>query len=796
MNKYLLLYFRNLGKEKTKLLSIFSIGVTLAFALLILFLVEDELSYDKWNKNVDNIYRVSTLIKWPAKEFNKATSNFNTGAVLKNEFPEIESFVRFIKIREPKVVIENTEFIEEKFFFTDITFFELFPYELIAGTTNNALSNPNSIVISRELSKKYFNNINPIGKIISVNGAEYTITGIIDNSPKSHLTFNALVSMLTLTKSPEMQETELSSEIISAWEGESAYTYLLTNKNSSIKNFKLKLLQYYKQFSGVEKGYTYNISLQPMAEIHFNNSKLENDFPTMSKTYIYIFLALLVIVLLFSVLNYINLVIGNSLKTGKFIGMNKILGMRKREVFAYFISDSLINAIISIIIGVVLLLFIIPQFNGFFNKNLSLNIFNNIHTTKNIVALLVIIGIVPGILISFLFIPVKPFLLLKNQFVNRNIFIRKVFVFFEISMLVLVVFGIIAVNSQLYSLKNMDLGFNARSIMVIPIQDSELIGKSAMFKNEIKKHSDVLQVALSDASVGDDYWITTFRTEIEGKMEVFDLKRIVVDEDFLNLYEIELIDGRNFNKESSTDINNCLINEATLKKLNLGHNPINKRIKLVGRKDEGVIIGVVKNFYFGSKHNEIEPLIICLSGKGGYTPFVSVKLASNSQSLIQELNEDWSKFSSNATFNYMFVTDKISSFYSSEEKLNVVFKWITALSFLIVSFGMICFVLFIIGQRTREIAIRKVNGASTDKIVMNILQKEFLLPGIIALIVILPISHFVIKSFLRNMVTEVTVSWWFYVLTILVILITLFLTTFYQLYKAANKNPAETLSCE
>lgn len=796
MKRYLLIYFRSLGQEKTKLLNIFSIGVTLAFALLILFFVEDEFSYDKWNKNIDNIYRISTLKKWPAKEFNKATTTFATGEVLKNDFPEILSYVRFLKIRNPKVVVKNKEFIEDNFFFTDSSFFRLFPYDLIAGTTKDALLKPNSIVISRELSKRYFNNLNSIGKLVSVNGIDYIITGIIDNSPKSHLTFNALVSMLPLTQSHALKESDFNSKSITSWGEETAYTYLLTNKNVSVEALNSKLLNYYKQFSNKENRYTYNISLQPLSDIHFNNNKLENDFPTMNKKYIYIFIILLIIILLFSILNYINLAVGNSLKTGKFIGLNKLFGMRNKQVFTYFISDSFINTFIAIVISIVILLFIIPQFNGIFNKELSLKIFTNRNILKNIVTLLIIIGIIPGILLSLLFIPIKPFLLLKNQFIKRNVFIRKVFVFLEISMLVLVVFGIILVNFQLYTLKNKDLGFNKENILTIRIQEPDLIKKSELFKNEIRKHSDVLQVASSDASVGDDYWITTFRVEIEGQMETFDLKRIVVDENFINLYGFEFIDGRNFNKESLTEYNNCVINEAALKKLNLGSSPINKRIKLSGKR-EGVIIGIVKNFYFGSKHNEIEPLVVCLTEENGYTPIISVKFRSGSeQNLIHSLNKNWGDFSSNKAFNYTFIKDKISSFYNSEEKLNMAFKWSTALSFIIVSFGLICFVLFIIGQRTKEIGIRKVNGASIYWIVKGILQKEFLLPGIVALIVILPISNLMIKGFLQSMVTEVTVSWWVYVLTIFIILSTLFLTTFYQLYKAANKNPVETLNCE
>ncbi len=796
MKKYLLIYFRNLRKEKTKLLNIFSLGITLAFALLILFFVENELSYDKWNKNIDNIYRISTIKEWPAKEFKKATSTFTTGTVLKNDFPEIESYARFLKIRNPKVVTGNKEFLEDKFFFTDSTFFDLFPYNLIEGTTKEALLNPNSIVISTELSKKYFNDLNPIGKLVSVNGISYTITGIIDNSPKSHFSFNALVSMLPHTPSHELQEPDFNSKIITSWGEENTYTYILTNKNTSKETLNSKLLSYYKQFTDKENGYSYNISLQPLSDTHFSNNKLENDFPTMNRKYVYIFIVLLIIILLFSILNYINLVVGNSLKTGKFIGLNKLFGMRNKQIFTYFISDSFLNAFIAIIIGLVVLLFIIPQFNEIFNKNLSLNIFTNKNILKNIVTLLLIIGIIPGIFLSCLFTPQKPFLLIRNQLIKRNIFIRKFFVFTEVSMLVLVVFGIILVNFQLYTLKNKDLGFNNENILVIRMQEPDLIKKSELLKNEIKKNSEVLQVSLSDASVGDDYWLTTFRAEIENQMETFDLKRIIVDENFMDLYGFEIIDGRNFNKESRTDVNNCIINEAVLKKLNLGSNPINKRIKLSGR-EEGVIIGVVKNFYFGSKHNEIEPLIICLSQDAGYTPIISVKhRAGSSQHLIQDLNRVWNNFSSNSSFNYAFVNDKISCFYQSEEKLNIAFKWSTILSFLIVSFGLICFVLFIIGQRTKEIGIRKVNGASTYSIVKNILQKEFLTPGIVALLIVLPICHFLIKSFIHNMVTEITISWWFYVLTIFIILITLLLTTLYQLHRAANKNPIETLYCE
>jgi putative ABC transport system permease protein len=796
MSKYLLIYFRNLRKEQTKILNIFSIGLTLTFAFLILFFIEDELSYDKWNANKDNIYRIASLEKWPAKEFNKATSIFRTGPVLKNEFPEIKSFVRFLKIRNSKVVIDDKEFNEEKFFFTDSTIFEIFPYKLIEGSKKEALLNPGSIVISKELSEKYFNESNPLGKTISVNGTNYTITGITDNTSKSHLEFNALLSMQPFTESHHLQESDLKINGKINWEGASVYTYLLTLDKVNIEKLQSKLLSYYNKFSSEEKGYSYNIMLQPLSGIHFSDEQLEDDMPIMNIKYIYIFAILLVIILIFSTLNYINLVVGNSLKNVKFIGLNKIFGMRKKQIFSYFISDSLLNAVIAILLSFIILLFILPQYNDYFNKNLTLNILTNKLVRQNVLLLLALTGILPGLLLAIIFIPVNPFDILKNKFVKRNIFIRKVFVFLEISLLVVVVFGTIVVNFQLYKLKNTNLGFNENDIALIQIKNRDLIEKSTIFKDAIKNHNNVIEVASSDASVGNDYWIASFQTEIEGKLEYFDLKRIVVDENFSNLYELEFTVGRNFDKEIRTDVNNCIINEAALKKLNLSPDPINNRIRLSG-KDDGVIIGVVKDFYFGSKHNEIEPLFICLSEEGGYTPVISVKIKSNAiHSTLQNLNEEWNNFSSREAFSYSFAEDKISGFYANEERLNVVFKLGTVLSFLIVSFGLFCFVIFIKEQKIKEIGIRKVNGASAQRIVISILQKEFLIPGFFALIFTLPISHFIIKGFLQNMVVEITISWWIYVLTVFIILLTLYSTTFYQLYKAANKNPVEALTCE
>jgi len=441
-------------------------------------------------------------------------------------------------------------------------------------------------------------------------------------------------------------------------------------------------------------------------------------------------------------------------------------------------------------------LFILPRYNEYFNKDLALNVLANKHVFKYLVSLWAVIGVLPGCILALIFIPIKPLFILKNQLVKRNRSIRKVFVFLEISLLTIVVLGIIMVNFQLYNLKNRDLGFNKENIVLIQIKNPDLIKKSSLFKDALLKYSDVLEVAVSDISVGDDYWVSTFHANIDDQMKSYDLKSMIVDEDFVDLYQLEILEGRSFDKDNNRDFNNCLINEAALLKLGLGTNVLDTRIRFRNR-DEGVIIGVVKNFYFTSKHNEIEPLFIYIAEEGGYTGTVSVKIASNSMKRnLQNLNDEWNSFSSNADFNYTLVKDKIEAFYSSEQRLNIVLKWGTVLSFLIVSFGLICFVLFIIEQRIKEISIRKVNGASTYQIVKVIILNEFLIPSIAAIVLMLPLNHIVAKGLLQSIVTDLTIGWWIYIVTIIAIIIFLILTTFYQLYKAANKNPVEALNNE
>jgi putative ABC transport system permease protein len=279
-------------------------------------------------------------------------------------------------------------------------------------------------------------------------------------------------------------------------------------------------------------------------------------------------------------------------------------------------------------------------------------------------------------------------------------------------------------------------------------------------------------------------------------MKYFDLKKISIDENFTKLYDIDVVNGRTFNANKKTDFNNCLLNEAAVKKLGLGNNVCNKRIKVSGR-DEGIIIGVVKDFYFSSKHNEIEPLILSLKEESKYSLLLSVKVAPGSlKQTIHNIQDEWNNFSSNEKLNYTLAEHKIEEFYRSEERLNTIFKWGTVLSFSIVCFGLICFVLFIIEQKSKDISIRKVNGASTFWIIKNVLFKEYFIPCIISFTIVLPISYLIIGNILKTIVTEVTIGWWIYISTIIVILLTLLITTISQLYKAANKNPIEALRNE
>jgi putative ABC transport system permease protein len=406
------------------------------------------------------------------------------------------------------------------------------------------------------------------------------------------------------------------------------------------------------------------------------------------------------------------------------------------------------------------------------------------------------VGVVPGILLAFIFIPIKPLFILKNQLVKRNRSIRKVFVFLEISLLAIVVMGILIVNLQLFNLKNRNLGFNKNNIVLIQIKEADLVKKASVFKNAIKKYPDVLKVSASDISVGFDYWVATLKAEIGDEVKSFDIKSLVADEDFFDLYELELLEGRSFEINRGTDINNCLINESAVRKLGFGSDVINRKIQFGGR-EPGTIIGVVKDFYFYSKHNEIEPLFIYLAEENSYTSLISVKIAAGSiRSTLRDLSYEWKKFSPDSDFTYTLVEDRVASFYSSEERLSTVLKWGTVLSFFIVSFGLICFVFFVIGQRIKEISIRKVNGASTPGLIKTILFKEFLVPGMAALILVFPLVHFSVNGFLQSMVTELSVKWWIYLLAMFIILLTVLITTFYQLYKAANRNPVDALSSE
>ena len=792
VKNYLLIYFRNLGKERVRILNLLSMTFTLAFALLILFFVEDELSYDRWNAHANHIYRVATFDKWPAKQFNYATSTGCCGPALKNEFPEIKSFVRFLKIRDPLVLIGDRKFVEEKFFFTDSSIFEIFPYELMKGSRESALSSPYSMVISEELAIKYFNEENALGRTLLINGENYTVTGIVDNSPNAHLEFNALLSF----SQEELRQSNSGSNNIAYCGGETFYTYILTHNHTDIKNLRAKMPGFYEKYMELEEGYDYKLVFEPLADIHFSDKALENDLPTMNLKYIRIFEILLVIILIFSMINYINLVVGKSLKTGRFIGLNKMYGIRKGQIFSYFISDSLINALIASLVGLVILMLILPGYNEYFNKDLNLNVFANKHILKNMISLWMLIGVLPGVLLAFIFIPIKPLFILKNQLVKRNRSLQKVFVFMELSLLVLVVFGVIIVNFQLYNLKNAGLGFNKENIVLIQIRQPELVKKASVFKAALKKYPNVREVAASDVSVGYDYWVATFKVEMEDEMKSFDLKRLTVDEYFTSVYELELLEGRFFNIDRRSDISNCLINEAAVQKLGMGKDVVGKRIHMVN-SEEGVIIGVVKNFYFTSKHNEVEPLIICLSPEGLYTGMISVKVAPNAlRRSIRDLNHEWIGFSPDSEFSYTLVEERIRAFYGNEERLNLILKWGTLISFLIVSFGLICFVFFVIEQRTKEISIRKVNGASSHEIVKGILLSEFLKPSIFAFLLVLPLSHFLITGFLRATMMELSIQWWIYILTILVILLTLLLTTSRQLYLAANKNPIYALNSD
>jgi len=783
------------------------LSIGLICTILITLFIREEFSYDKYNVKHDRIVRLGSDFTLNGKRDRVATSAMPMGQTFKEEFPEVEEFVRFIPAGRQQIKYNENDFYEERVCYTDSSVFKVFTYPLIKGDPEKALVEPYSVVLNETLAKKYFGDENPIGKVILVDDTDhYTVKGVMKDLPSNtHFRFNLFYSMSTLVLSRGADQFN-SIEADAFWNF-SNYTFILLQKKTSIAAIKEKFPIYYDKYMrsfGEQMGVDYKIILQKLTDIHLK-SDLSWDAPTGNIKYIYILFVIAVFILSIAGINYMNMATARSSKRAKEVGIRKVVGAQKESLIRLFLLESLSLTFSALIIAVIAVELILPAFNLIVNKDLELSISQTPDVFLLITAIAILLGLISGTYPAFYLSAFQPATILKGTRRTKggNKFFRQILVVCQFTVSAIMISGTIIVIAQLFFLKNKDMGFNKEDIIVAAVRDSTMRINMDAFKTELKKNPNIKAVATSNTLIGFGGAKTVHLYEGDDGMQEYALNYNIIDFDYIDLMELKIMQGRKFKKEIASDTSSAfIVNQSASQKFNWGAKAIGKKLQFgvaIGEQTEvrlGEVVGVISDFHYQTLNTVIEPLSLLMINDQETRNIIHIKLShNNKEESMAFIQEKWKAFSPNHSFNYFFLDDRLEQRFQAEERLTLIFIIFSMISILIASMGLFGLSSFMAEQRTKELGVRKILGASAESIVY-LLTREFLKLIIIANLIAIPIAYWALSLWLKDFPYHINIQAWIFVLTLITSLIIGLFTVSWQSYRTATLNPASAIKYE
>jgi putative ABC transport system permease protein len=787
--------WRNLVKNKTfSFINIAGLVIGITSCILIFLYVQYELSFDKYHSRAPQIYRLTEVLHLPKEERPQAVTSPVMAPTLQANFPEIKKSVRFINSSRILSVNEK-KLYDTKIVYADSTLFDIFSFPLLQGDDQKALANPYSIVLTQNTAKKYFGNEPALGKVMQLSDTiNLTVTGIIENVPaNSHFTFDCVLSRNTID---ELNNHQVDSN----WFNNSSYSYFLLPENYPPAQLEAKMNVFvHKQLEETKKsnGLWYDFKLQPLSSIHLRSNIHAEINPNSDISYIYIFSAAAILILIVACCNFINLATARSLNRSKEIGLRKVIGARRFQLGMQFLGESFLFAVVAGIIALVVVYFLLPSFNSFTGKSIPLDIFSNQTLLTIFGAIIISTGIVSGIYPALLMSSFTPINALKGAIRHgwQDIFLRKGLVVFQFTIAIVLIAGTGLVLQQLRYIQNRKIGLNKDQMIEIGLRRADLPKGETLIK-ELSKHAGVIDATLTDFSFKEGISNIAVLPEGAAENELTSESVISVDHNFLKTFQISLSAGRDFSKSFATDPNEAFILNETAANLFGWKKPneaVGKNIDW-GLGKKGKVIGVVKDFNFTSLHDNIKPLIIHINPD--WYRFVAIRIQPGkiAQSLT-EIEGTWKGIAANSPFKYTFLDEDFGNLYKEEQNMKSVLTLFTILSLFVACLGLFGLAAFSIKQRFKEIAIRKVLGASVSNIT-RLVSKEFLLLVLIAAVIAFPLAWWGMHKWLQDFAYHIDIGWQLFAAAGVTALLIALLTVSYQSIKAAIANPVKSLRTE
>jgi ABC-type antimicrobial peptide transport system permease subunit len=791
LKNYIKIALRNIIRHKSySFINIAGLAIGMACCFLIILWVQDELSYDKFHKNADNIYRVAGEGQYSDGSVDKfAVTPEALAAALKKEYPEVIYSTKISRTRGGLFKYDDNSFYEKSVVYADEFFFRIFEFPFIKGDAKIALSNPYSIVITKDIANKYFGTDDPIGKTIIYNNTyNLSVTGIIENIPhNSHLKFDFFIPMKIYK-----DICTSSGLIFDEWNTYGYYTFLLLQKNIQFKTVNKKISRYLDKRSDDN---TTTLFLQSLTKIHLYSDLTADIGGRGDIKYVYIFSIIALFVLIIACVNFMNLATARSSMRAKEIGIRKVAGAHKSNLIKQFLGESIFISFIALIFAIVLVELLLPAFNNLSGKILTLSITNNIYIIFVLILITIVTGLFSGSYPAFFLSSFKLIATLKGSAVKtrRSFSLRKILILFQFAITIILLVGTIDVYKQLNYMRNKKLGYEKENIIYIPIR-GDLKQKYESMKNDLLSKVDVLHVAITSQLPTGSTLSTSGSIDWEGRNPEDEVLMNVasVDHDYIDTFKLKIIMGRNFSKKFSTDSSaGFILNEAAIKAMGI-ESPIGKQFSLWGTK--GAIIGVVKDYHFDSLHKEIEPLILAILPDLYSDICIKIK-SDNISNTIGELNSIWEKYVPEYPFEYHFLDESLDNLYRVEDRIGTVFKYFTVIAIIISCLGLFGLASFTTEQRTKEIGIRKVLGATIPNILF-LITKDFTAWVLMANIVAWPVAYYAMHRWLQNFAYRTNIGISTFIFSATVALLIALLTVSYQSIKAALANPVESLRYE
>ncbi|MCJ7582175.1 MAG: ABC transporter permease [Candidatus Aminicenantes bacterium] len=802
LKNYFKITLRNISRNKMySALNIVGLAIGLACCILILLYVHDELSYDRFHDNADSIYRVVPTIATSERTMYMAVNAHVQGPMLKNEFPEVLEYVRFSSYRERVIEYENISFSEERFLYADDSVFSVFSFDMILGNPKEALVNPNTIVLTEKMAEKYFGTDDPMGKSLKINyNALFTVTGVIKNIPSaSHIKPDFLASFSSLGLEPS---TNIAQDLLSSM---NYYTYILLQEGTDYIEMEKKFTEGINRYVGAmleTLGGSIELGLQPLTKIYLHSDRELESEQMGDITYVWLFSGIGIFILLLACLNFMNLSTARSANRAKEVGLRKVVGANKSQLVRQFLGESMILTFISFISAIVLVLISMPFFRNISGKDILINSMTNPTILAGFVGLFLIIGLIGGSYPAFFLSAFRPVEVIQGKLKRgaKSSVLRIVLVSFQFAVSIILIIGTFTVNTQLKFVRSKNLGYDKDHVIVMQMRSTETQNKYEAIKEAIKRNPNVINVSASTTSPLGTSDFSVHHAVGKPEDELNMLWAQMVDENYIDTYKMEIVQGRNFSKDFTSDKNEAIIiNEAAVKKIGWQNDPINKQLERFTSpttKQTYTVVGVVKDYHFQSLHQQIEPMMLYYTSPYGNFSRLSVRVRPEDvQETISFLETTWEQFDTKYPFEYSFVDDQYDALYRTEVRLGKLFSYFTALAILIGCLGLFGLTSFTTEQRTKEIGIRKVLGASINGIIY-MLVRDFTKWVFLAVIVAWPIGYLVMNKWLNNFAYRANLGVWIFLSSAFLALVISVVTVSYQSIKAALANPAKSIRTE